>query len=81
MRGSTITKGYFVNKKLTDEVFDEEGWVHTGDVGLIEPNGTLRIIDRIKNIFKLAQVLLNMSKYYLGRVYCSRKIREYLLKK
>jgi len=54
-KGPTIFKGYFKRPDKTAESFDEEGWFLTGDVGMIYPNGSVKIIDRSKNIFKLSQ--------------------------
>ena len=44
-------KGYFEDEAQTREAIDEDGWLHTGDIGVMSPEGNLRITDRVKDMF------------------------------
>ncbi|TPP60537.1 Long-chain-fatty-acid--CoA ligase [Fasciola gigantica] len=50
-----ITSGYYRDEAKTKELFDDEGFIRTGDVGMWMESGALKIVDRCKNMFKLSQ--------------------------
>jgi long-chain acyl-CoA synthetase len=54
VRGANVFRGYHKQEDATREAIDEQGWFHTGDAGFIDPQGHLAIIDRAKDVGKLA---------------------------
>jgi len=51
VRGFNVMQGYFENDKATAETIDSDGWLHTGDIGVMDEQGNLRITDRLKDMF------------------------------
>ncbi len=50
VRGPQVMKGYWQRPESTAETIDSEGWLKTGDVGIIQPDGYIRIVDRKKDM-------------------------------
>jgi len=51
VRGYNVMKGYFEDEAATRATIDADGWLHTGDIAVMDERGYLRITDRIKDMF------------------------------
>ncbi|WP_181019135.1 AMP-binding protein [Streptomyces roseicoloratus] len=52
IRGPQVMKGYLGRPDATAEMIDEDGWLHTGDVGRVDEDGWLYVVDRVKELIK-----------------------------
>lgn len=74
-RSPGVFQGYYKNPDVTRETL-EEGWVHTGDAGFLDHDGHLRIIDRAKDVSRLADGTMFAPKYVENKLKFSPYIKE-----
>lgn len=70
VKGKSVMMGYYKNPEATAEVFDKDGWFHTGDVGTFVENKFLKITDRKKEIFKTS------AGKYIAPLAIENKLKE-----
>jgi len=75
-KGPGVFKGYYKNEEATKETIDKEGWVKTGDAGVIDSNGHLKIIDRAKDVGKLNSGNMFAPKYIENKLKFCGIIKE-----
>jgi long-chain acyl-CoA synthetase len=76
IRSPGLFKEYYKNPQATAEAKDAEGWFHTGDAGYVDQDGHLKIIDRVKDVGKLADGTLFAPKYLENKLKFFPFIRE-----
>jgi long-chain acyl-CoA synthetase len=54
IKGPQVMKGYWQRPEATDEILDADGWLKTGDIALIQPDGFMRIVDRKKDMILIS---------------------------
>ncbi len=74
-RSPGVFQGYYKNPEMTRETL-EDGWVHSGDAGFIDHDGHLKIIDRAKDVSRLAEGTIFAPKYIENKLKFSPYIRE-----
>jgi len=60
---SLVNTGYYKNKEETARTVDAEGWLHTGDIGYIDDDGDVFIVDRIKELIKYKGFQVSFPPY------------------
>jgi long-chain acyl-CoA synthetase len=76
IRSPGLFRGYYKNPQATRETMDVDGWFHTGDAGYFDADGHVKIIDRVKDVGKLADGTLFAPKFLENKLKFFPYIRE-----
>ncbi|MEZ5727117.1 MAG: AMP-binding protein [Burkholderiaceae bacterium] len=76
VRSPGLLREYYKNPEATAEVKDAEGWYHTGDAGFVDQEGHLKIIDRAKDVGRLANGAMFAPKYIENKLKFFPYIKE-----
>jgi long-chain acyl-CoA synthetase len=76
IRSDGLFREYYKNPEATRQAKDAEGWFHTGDAGFFDPGGHVKIIDRVKDVGKLADGTLFAPKYLENKLKFFPYIKE-----
>jgi long-chain acyl-CoA synthetase len=76
VRGPMLLKEYYKRPDATAESIDGDGYFHTGDAGIIEPSGQLKIIDRAKDVGKMATGAMFAPNYIENKLKFFPHIKE-----
>ena len=76
VKGPGVFLGYFKQEEATRDAMTSDGWLKTGDAGLIDPNGALAIIDRAKDVGKLADGTPFAPQFIENKLKFSPYVRE-----
>ncbi|KEQ13118.1 AMP-dependent synthetase/ligase [Endozoicomonas numazuensis] len=76
VKGQTVMRGYYKKPEDTAKTFDADGWLKTGDAGLIDETGQLRITERIKELMKTSNGKYIAPQYIEGTLGKDRFIEQ-----
>lgn len=79
VRGPGVFSGYMGNAEATADALDPDGWLHTGDIGQLDSDGELRVVDRKNDIILLASGVTVATSDVAGALKHSRYIRDALV--
>jgi len=80
-RGPNVMLGYLNNPEATKETITEDGWLRTGDIAFVDPDGYIFLVDRLKELIKVkgfqVRFLYNIIRNHLQGIFnCNIKIEK-----